>query len=96
MSKPASPALKKKVSIILPLKSQNTITRSASLKKPKKPVALYFKNMIIKKSDVELFAKKIGRHLLKNDKYMDRLSDALDGIEISETEEEYDSESAEE
>jgi hypothetical protein len=49
--------------------------------------------MIIKKSDVKLFAKKIGRHLLMNNKYMDKLADALDGIEISETEDDYDSES---
>ena len=55
-----------------------------------------FKNVRIKKSDVQKFAVKIGRHLLKNEKYLDKLADALDGIDISDTEAEYDSESPEE
>lgn len=44
---------------------------------------------------MHLFAQKIGRHLLKNEKFLDKLADALDGIEFSETEVEYDSESPE-
>ena len=55
-----------------------------------------FKNIRIKKSVVEQFAKKIGRHLLKNDTYLDRLADALDGIEFEQTDVEYDSESPDE
>jgi hypothetical protein len=32
------------------------------------------------------FARKIGKNLLKNDSFLDKLADVLDGMEVSESE----------
>ena len=57
---------------------------------------VFFKNIKIKEGDLEPFAVRIARQLLRNDNYLDKLADALDGISISDSEDEYDSESEEE
>ena len=56
--------------------------------------SLHLDQLKLNHQSVGDFAKRIGKNLLRNEEFLDKLADALDGVDISDGEQqEYDSES---
>ena len=79
-------------SVVLPPKSERY---PESARDPRAMLkSLHLDQLKLNHQSVGDFAKRIGKNLLRNEEFLDKLADALDGVEISDGEQqEYDSES---